>query len=96
MKSVLTLEILKRVQYTNQNLTQAAQEACDEMLQRWPDGDGGVIGVDKDGNVGIGFSSEQMSWAYQNEDNIVHYGINHGDNFIYDIEKCKTENCIPS
>lgn len=91
---MLTLEILKRVEYLNQDINRAAQEACDEMLQRWPEGDGGVIGVDKNGTVAIGFSSEQMSWAYQNDDLKVHYGINHGDNFEYDIEKCKTEDCF--
>lgn len=48
-------------------------------------GDGGVVAIDKDGNVGIAFSSEQMSWAYQKE-KTVHYGINRGDDFEFDVE----------
>lgn len=97
MKSVLTFEILKRYEYLNQPIGRAAQEACDEMLARFPPyGDGGVVGLDKDGNIAIGFSSEQMSWAYQNNNQTVHFGLNPGDDFLYDIVECKTKNCIPS
>lgn len=96
MKSVLTFDILKRVEYLNQNISYAAQTACDDMLARYGD-DGGVIGLDKDGNVAIGFSSEQMSWAYQNNDENVHFGLSKGEDFIYNIQNCKNkiDECLP-
>lgn len=94
MKSVLTFDILKRVEYQNQNISFAAQQACVDMLNRYGD-DGGVIGLDKDGNVAIGFSSEQMSWAYQNNDQTVRYGLNDRVGFDYDIEQCKNKDCLP-
>lgn len=93
MKSVLIYDILKRTNLTEIDIQEAAQQACDEMLQRYGD-DGGVIGVDQNGNIAIGFSSDQMSWAYQKSDNEIHYGINKGDDFIYNIEDCKNKNCF--
>lgn len=90
MKSVLIYDILKR---TGKNIQDAAQDACDEMEERYGD-DGGVIGVDKNGNIAIGFSSDQMSWAYQQKDNEIHYGINRGVNFTYNIEECRNKNCF--
>lgn len=96
MKSVLTFDILKRVEYQNQNISYAAQTACDDMLRRYGD-DGGVIGVDKDGNVAVGFSSDQMSWAYQNSDETVRFGLNRNEEFNYNIENCKNkiDSCLP-
>ncbi|XP_070506412.1 probable isoaspartyl peptidase/L-asparaginase GA20639 [Chironomus tepperi] len=93
MKSVLIYDILKRVNLTEITIQKAAQDACDEMLERYED-DGGVIGVDRYGNTAIAFSSEQMSWAYQNKDNEIHYGINKGDDFLYNIAECKNKNCF--
>jgi isoaspartyl peptidase/L-asparaginase-like protein (Ntn-hydrolase superfamily) len=93
MKSVLVYDILKRFEYKGISLQQASQEACDEMEARYDD-DGGVIGLDRDGNVAIGFSSDQMSWAYQSDSEIVHYGINPGDSYVYNITACKNKNCL--
>lgn len=93
MKSVLIYDILKRTNLTGIDIQDAAQQACDEMLQRYDD-DGGVIGVDKNGKIAIGFSSDQMSWAYQNRDNEIHYGINPNDDFTYNIEECRNKNCF--
>jgi L-asparaginase / beta-aspartyl-peptidase len=93
MKAVLVYDILKKVDYENKSIQQAAQEACDNMLDRFKD-DGGVIGLDKDGNVAIAFSSKQMSWAYQNATNIVHYGVNKNEFLQYDVEECKNKQCI--
>lgn len=84
MKAVLVFDILKRMEYKGQTIQEAAQEACDSMTARF-DGDGGVIGIDKEGNVGVAFSSEQMSWAYQ-KGNKVFYGVNPGENFERDVE----------
>lgn len=93
MKSVLVYDILKRVNLTEIDIETASQLACDEMEQRYDD-DGGVVGFDKNGNVAIGFSSNQMSWAYQNSDNIIHYGINKQDDYIYNIDECRNINCF--
>lgn len=83
MKAVLVYDIIKRMDYKGEAIQKAAQDACDEMLQKF-DGDGGVIGIDKDGNVAIAFSSEQMSWAYQKGEKVF-YGINPGDNMSEDV-----------
>ena len=93
MKSVLIFDILKRVEYLNRPIQDAAQEACNAMGARYDD-DGGVIGFDKDGNLAVGFNSEQMSWAYQNNAEIVRYGINPGDNRLYNITACSNVNCF--
>lgn len=77
MKAVLVFDILKRVEYLGQDIQKAADDACREMLERFG-GDGGVIAIDKAGNVGIAFSSNQMSWAYQ-KGNQLFYGVNPGE-----------------
>lgn len=79
MKSVLVFDILKRMEYLGEDIQTAAEFACNKMTERF-DGVGGVIAIDKEGNLGIAFSSEQMSWAYQQGD-WVWYGVNPGDLF---------------
>lgn len=74
MKAVLVFDILKRMEYLGEDIQTASENACNSMTARFQ-GDGGVIGIDKDGNVGIAFSSNQMSWAYQ-RGNTVYYGVN--------------------
>lgn len=93
MKSVLIFDILKRVEYRGENIQSASQQACDDMEARYND-DGGVVGLDKNGNRAVGFSSDQMSWAYQNNNQTVYYGINPGDNYVYNIADCRNKNCI--
>jgi L-asparaginase / beta-aspartyl-peptidase len=83
MKAVLVFDILKRMEYLGENIQEAAEKACQSMTARF-DGDGGVIAIDKEGNVGVAFSSEQMSWAYQ-KGKKVFYGINPGDFFEQDV-----------
>lgn len=83
MKAVLVHDIIKRMEYLGKDIQTAAQNACDEMTEKFS-GDGGVIGIDKDGNVAIAFSSDQMSWAYQ-KGRQVFYGINPGDNMIEEM-----------
>lgn len=83
MKAVLVYDIIKRMDFKSQDIESAAQDACDDMTEKFG-GDGGVIGIDKNGNVAIAFSSEQMSWAYQKDDKVF-YGINPGDNMSEDV-----------
>lgn len=84
MKAVLVFDILKRMDYLGEDVQTAAETACYKMTERF-DGDGGVIAIDKNGNVGIAFSSEQMSWAYQ-KGNKVTFGINPGDQFEFIVD----------
>lgn len=84
MKAVLVFDILKRMEYLGENIQEASEKACENMSEKF-DGDGGVIAIDKDGNVGVAFSSNQMSWAYQ-KGNTIFYGINPGDFFQEDVE----------
>lgn len=83
MKAVLVYDIVKRMDFKDQEIQSAAQDACDDMTRKFG-GDGGVIGIDKNGNVAIAFSSEQMSWAYQRGSKLF-YGINPGDNMSEDV-----------
>lgn len=85
MKAVLVFDILKRMEYLGEDIQTAAETACSKMTERF-DGDGGVIAIDKNGNVGIAFSSQQMSWAYQ-KGNTVFYGVNPGERLEYIVEK---------
>lgn len=85
MKAVFVFDILKRMEYLGESIQTAAENACKRMSERF-DGDGGVIAIDKEGNVGIAFSSEQMSWAYQKGD-ILLYGINPGEVLEQAMEK---------
>lgn len=84
MKAVLVFDILKRMEYLGNDIQTAVENACKDMTERF-DGTGGVIAIDKEGNVGIAFSSEQMSWAYQRA-NKVFYGVNPGDMFEQIVE----------
>lgn len=45
----------------------------------------GAITLSKTGEVGIGFTSRRMSWAYR-KGNEIHYGIEKGQ---HEIEKVK-------
>jgi len=84
MKAVLVFDILKRMEYLGEDLQTAAEFCCQQMTENFG-GDGGVIAIDKEGNVGIAFSSNQMSWAYQ-KGNIVYYGINPGEVLEHIVE----------
>lgn len=41
----------------------------------------GAITISNQGDVGIGFSSKAMAWAYQ-KGNKIHYGIRHNDHKV--------------
>lgn len=50
MKAVLNFDIIKRMEYLGQSLQDAATDACNEMTARFG-GDGGIVGIDKDGEI---------------------------------------------
>ena len=65
----------------------SAQEAVTEALElmrRKVGGEGGVISVDKFGQLGIQWNSEVMGWAWGRGD-FLHYGIERGDDFVEEL-----------
>lgn len=68
---------MKRMDYLGEDVQKAAENACKSMTERFH-GTGGVISIDKKGNVGISFTSQRMAWAYQKQDKVF-YGIEHDD-----------------
>ena len=56
---------------------QAAQKAVNYM-QECTGGRGGIICIDKEGNIGKAFTTYRMGWASIDE-NGIQYGINHGE-----------------
>lgn len=47
-------------------------------------GDGGVISIGASGEIGIGWNSNQMAWAYGREGEL-HFGVNKGEDFVEDL-----------
>ncbi len=58
IRSTAGRTIAAKVEYQNKNIQQAAQETIDEIQKMG--GDGGVIALDKDGNIAMPFSSDGM------------------------------------
>jgi L-asparaginase / beta-aspartyl-peptidase len=83
MKVLLAHDIVNRIQYQWLDAQNATQSACDDMTTRYTE-TAGAITIDRNGNVGIGFSSPQMAWAYQKQ-NTIYYGINKGETFQEDV-----------
>lgn len=83
VKAGLGYDILKRVQYKGETINEAAQIACDLMTERHR-GSAGVVAIDKTGNVGVAFSSNQMAWAYQ-KSNKVFYGVDKNQTLEIDV-----------
>lgn len=67
MKACLSHDIIKRMEYLNEDAQKATAHSCKSMTARLT-GTGGAITIDKNGNVGISFTSERMAWAYQKGD----------------------------
>ena len=80
MKAVLVFDILRTTSFVKSSFQNVAASKVKEMMNRF-NGDGGVIGIDKKGNIAKAFSSPQMSWASQNDDKYIHYGVNRGEYF---------------
>lgn len=79
MRSVLTHDVMKRMDYLKEDVQTATENACKNMTERFF-GTGGVIALDKTGKVGIHFTSQRMAWAYQKLDK-VYYGIEPDDHY---------------
>ncbi|XP_046994080.1 isoaspartyl peptidase/L-asparaginase isoform X1 [Schistocerca americana] len=75
----LVLNIMKQ----GKTAQEATIEAVNEMTNRVGK-TAGAITLSNAGDIGIGFNSKKMAWAYQ-KGNEVHYGIRDGDDFIEQI-----------
>jgi L-asparaginase / beta-aspartyl-peptidase len=84
MRACLAHDVVKRMDYLKENIQTASENACKHMLRDFK-GKGGIIGIDKDGNLGIAFTSNQMAWAYQ-LDTEIHYGIKQKDHFVQEVK----------
>lgn len=83
MRACLAHEVITRIEYLNEEIQVASENACKKMLDDFK-GTGGVIGLDKNGNVSVAFTSQRMAWAYQ-RDTTLHYGIKKKDNFTQEV-----------
>ena len=70
---------------TGKSPTEAGRLALESMAARIPGADGGVIVISKDGVVGYSFNSRRMAWAYAQNDSLIHFGIDHEDDFVEDF-----------
>ena len=59
MKSCLAHDILKRIEYLDEDAQTATETACKNMTERFL-GTGGAITIDGKGKVGISFTSARM------------------------------------
>ena len=75
--------VARRVGYTVErggSAQQAVEEALDWMEER-VGGNGGVIAIDHEGQVGLDWNSDVMAWAWA-RDGWLHYGIYKDDDFV--------------
>ncbi|KAG5682879.1 hypothetical protein PVAND_012198 [Polypedilum vanderplanki] len=92
MKSCLAHDIIKRIDYLGEDAQTATETACNNMTERFF-GKGGAITIDKDGNVGISFTSKRMAWAYQKL-NTMHYGIEKDDHFEQIVDQNEVDSLV--
>ena len=78
MRTCLARHILWLKSERKYSMQQSVDKSLEMMANR-VDGFGGAIAVASDGQLGIGFSTEMMSWAYIDGQNpAIHYGIKRG------------------
>lgn len=76
MKTVLAREVVRNIENGS-----SAQEACEKAVQnmvKLVQGHGGVIAVDKTGQIGRAFSTQHMTWASVSG-RVMKYGQGHGE-----------------
>jgi beta-aspartyl-peptidase (threonine type) len=74
MRAVLAYDIAARMQYAGLSLEQAAQQAMAERLTQ-PGGQGGIIAIDRDGNLTMPFNTSGMYRASVREGGTVQSAI---------------------
>lgn len=83
MRACLAHDVIKRMEYLNENIQTASENSCKKMVKDFK-GTGGVVGLDREGNVSIAFTSQRMAWAYQRGQSL-HHGIKRNDNFTHTL-----------
>jgi L-asparaginase / beta-aspartyl-peptidase len=83
MRACLAHEVIARMNYLDESIQLASENSCKKMLADFK-GTGGVVGLDREGNVSIAFTSQRMAWAYQ-KSSTLHYGIKKKDNFTQEV-----------
>ncbi|XP_055844764.1 probable isoaspartyl peptidase/L-asparaginase GA20639 [Episyrphus balteatus] len=83
MRFNLAQRILQNINHKHVSAQQATEDVCKEMTQRLI-GTGGAITIDKEGNIGIYFTSKRMAWGYIKDNQLV-YGINKGETFTENL-----------
>lgn len=83
MRACLAHDVIKRMEYLKENIQTASENACKRMLVDLK-GTGGIVGLDRESNVSITFTSQRMAWSYQKKHSL-HYGIKKNDNFTQQV-----------
>ncbi|XP_049826433.1 isoaspartyl peptidase/L-asparaginase isoform X2 [Aethina tumida] len=81
-KYCLAHSIIKLME-SGKSADEATKEALEKMTARLKN-TAGAITISRMGDVGIGFTSNRMSWAYQKGDKI-YYGIEHNETHIENV-----------
>lgn len=79
MRYNLAYNIIKRIDWLKRDAQTATKEAILEMTEKLTE-TGGSITIDKNGNIGIYFSSNIMPWASIRDD-IISYGTKENDDY---------------
>ncbi|XP_073828435.1 probable isoaspartyl peptidase/L-asparaginase GA20639 [Musca autumnalis] len=83
-ETIMRYNVASRISGLIEHFGMSAQEATtivlEQMTERFNQ-TAGVISIDRNGNLGIYFTSRRMSWAYQRGDEL-HYGIDKGEDVV--------------
>lgn len=90
MRACLAHEVIKRMEYLDEGIQVASEKACKKMLEDLK-GTGGVVGLDREGNIAMTFTSQRMAWAYQKGSQL-HFGIKKKDDFVREINDDSDDN----
>lgn len=82
MRYNVAQRILQRMTHLQESAQTATETVLRDMTARLKY-EAGAITLDKNGEVGIGFTSHKMAWTYR-KGNKIYSGIRSGDNFIED------------
>lgn len=59
MRACLAHDVIKRMEYLNESIELASENGCKKMLTDFK-GTGGVVGLDREGNTSVYFTSQRM------------------------------------
>lgn len=84
MRACLAADVVKRMDYLKEDIQTACENSC-KRLHRDFKGTCGCIGIDREGNIGVHFSSQRMAWAFQKGTKI-HFGIRKKDDYVQEVK----------